>query len=355
MRLLTAIIKHQVAWNKDASLAHVRNCIEGVVDVKLAQFLSDFDWIIGADLAAEFRTLTHEAPHHSLEYSKAVVNEDFGLKYSLENSTLVGSGSIAQIHKLADESVVIKVVHPHANDEIRKAVDAYDQYRESWLIPAKLKIVCDVFFDGLLAQLDMRTETANMTHFPNGGRYVCPAPLDASERCLVMRYEPSTHLNTTHAAAVSDEVRSNTYHAINEFSNICLEHGWIHGDMHEGNFGIRHKDGRLESVVVYDFGFVYDLSNDIPSPLRKELTTAARNYDFERYKDAMIQVMGLDDYETDGMDLANSIEAFTHNMERFILYYFTLCELNPTSFKLMSSMEKYYPYAKKLIQLQRSG
>lgn len=361
MRLLLAIVKHRVAWNKEASLATIRESVDGVVDVKLAQFLSNFELVIGEDLAAEFRTLTHEAPTHPFEYSREVVSEDFGDKYSLEGSTVVGSGSIAQLHRLAGDGddVVIKVVHPHAEEEIRAAVEAYDTVRDSWFIPAKLKVVCDVFFDGMASQLDMRNEAANARHFPSTGLYVCPEPLDASKRCLVMRYEPSLHLSTNE---VSDRVRCDAYHAITKFSNLCLERGWLHADMHAGNFGIRCTEDQakpglpvLESVVIYDFGFVHDLSADIPQSVRDDMSRWAAKYDFEHHKDALIKVLGVDEYDTEGMDLTLAIEPFAHNMERLILYYFTLCEINPTSFKLMSSMEKYYPYARELIRLERKG
>ena len=354
MKLLIAIVKHRVAWNKAASLANIRETLSGVVDVKLAQFLSNFELVIGEDLATEFRALTHEAPSHPFEYSDAVVAEDFGDKYRLEGSTLVGSGSIAQIHRLAgdDDDVVIKVVHPHAEAEIETAIDAYKTFGDAWFIPAKLKAICDVFFEGLESQLDMRNEAKNAFHFPSAPPFACPAPLAASRRCLVMRYEPSIHLSTN---AVSDRVRYDAYRAITEFSNECLERGWIHADMHEGNFGIRCSGDRLESVVIYDFGFVHDLSKVIPESIRREMADSARTFDFERHKDALIQVLEIDEYDTEGLDLTKAIEPFAHNMERLILYYFTLCELNPTSFKLMSSMEKYYPYARELIRLERKG
>ena len=333
-------------------MANIRESIGGVVDVKLAQFLSNFGMIIGEDVAAEFLTLTHDAPTHPIEYSKAVVEEDFGDKYCLKGSTLVGSGSIAQIHKLAGKDVVIKVVHPHAKEEIEAAVSAYTVYRDMWMLPSKLKVVCDVFFDGLESQLDMRVEARNAIAFPASDMFVCPQPLDASNRCLVMRYESSCHLSTTDA---TERLRCDAYHGITKYCNLCLEQGLMHADMHEGNFGIRYSDDTLNQIVIYDFGLVYDLRGEIPESIRKEMCVASEGYDFERYKEAIIKIWGIDEYDTEGMDLTPSIEQFTRNMECFVLYYFSLCKLNHTSFKLMSSMEKYYPYASELVRLERNG
>lgn len=354
MQLLIAIAKHRAAWNKELSLAAIRRSIHGVVDIKLAQFLSNFELIIGEDLANEFRTLTHEAPIHSFEYSRAVVTEDFGDRYCLAGSTVVGSGSIAQLHQLTgtDSDIVIKVVHPHADEEIRAAVEAYRTFSNGYslFISAKLKVVCNVFFDGMASQLDMRNEAANASHFPSTAAYICPKPLHASKRCLVMRYEPSIHLSTSE---VSDRVCFDAYNAITKFSNLCLKRGWVHADMHEGNFGVRCKDGRFESVVIYDFGFVHDLSNEISSTIRNELAHCGGIYDFEQHKNALIKVLGIDEYDTEGMDLTPALEPFTRNMERLIFYYFTLCEITPTSFKLMSTLGKYYPFVREIIRLER--
>lgn len=352
MRLLIAIVKHRVAWDKRASLDKIRENIDGVVHVKLAQFLSNFELIIGKDVAAEFRKVTHDAPSHPLSYSKEILEEDFGDKYNLDNSTLVGSGSIAQIHKLAGRDIVVKVVHPHTEKEIISAIDAYNIFQGMWFLPAKLKVVCDVFFDGLKVQLDMRKEAQSAYAFPNTELYVCPKPLDASRRCLVMTYEPSSHLNTI---VMSDQLRCCAYHAIAKFSNVCLEKGWVHADMHEGNFGIRHTGDKLEKVVIYDFGFVYDLSRDIPLTTRRELSISSERYNFERYKNAMIKILDIDEYDTEDLDVTPTLKQFTRNMEMFVLYYFTLCDLNETGLKLISSLEKYYPYAKELMNLERKG
>ena len=345
------IVKHLVSWNKEVSLESIRENINSVVDVKLAQFLSNFEVIIGKDLADEFRTLTHDAPSHSFEYSQSVVKEDFGEKYDLEGSTLIGSGSIAQIHKLVGtENIVIKVVHPHSEEEIKLAINTYRKFRNNWFIPAKLKVICDVFFDGLESQVDMRNEAMNTTHFPSTNLYVCPKALQASKRCLVMLYEPSVHLNT---ATVSDHVRYDTYHAIITFCNHCIERGWIHADLHEGNFGIRCKNDQFDSIVVYDFGFVHNVTSDISETIRKDMSHWGQLYEFEGYKNALIKVLGIDTYDTENMDLTPALEPFAQNMECLILYYFTMCDITPTAFKLMSTMEKYYPYIKELIELER--
>ena len=167
-----------------------------------------------------------------------------------------------------------------------------------------------------------------------------------------MTYEPSTHMST---AVLSDQLRCNAYHAITHFSNVCLEKGWIHADMHEGNFGIRYSGDKLEKVVIYDFGFVYDLSDEIPFATRKELSIWSAKYNFKRYISALITILDLDEYNTDNMDLSPTLPQFTHNIEMFALYYFTMCNIDHTGFKFMSGIEKYYPYAKELIRLERKG
>jgi predicted unusual protein kinase regulating ubiquinone biosynthesis (AarF/ABC1/UbiB family) len=346
MRFLSSILFHRIAWNKAESLAQIKAQITGVVNVRLAQFLSNFHLIVGEDVAQELCTLTHDAPAHCLEESKRIVFEDFGETYKLDKSALIGSGSIAQIHKLAGADIVIKVVHPHADGEVQDALAAYRSIQDSWFVSSNLKIVCDIFFEGLVAQLDMRTEHANIAHFIGEEMYVCPKPIASSKRCLVMRYEPSTHLC---GRDIPEKVRMDAYSAINRYSMICLERGWIHADMHQGNFGVRYTDNHLEAIVIYDFGFVYDLSEEIPQSIREELVAASGTCDFVRHKNALIRVMEIDAYDTSKLNLSPKLAPFTRNIERLILFYFATCNINAASFKLFSSMEKYYPYVKALI------
>ena len=350
MKFLVSVILHRIAWNKQSSLESIREGVNGVVNVKLAQFLSNFTYLIGEDVAEEFRKLTHDAPIHSITYSKRVVKEDLEGNYDLRGSTVVGSGSIAQIHKLADQDIVLKIVHPHAEEEIQEAIESYAMFKDSRFLSSKLKIVCDVFFDGLQEQLDMRNEYENGRKFISGDLYVCPEMIEASRRCLVMRYEPSIHMS---AVDIPKEVLYEAYSAINRYSGICLRGGCIHADMHEGNFGVRFDGDSFESLVIYDFGFVHDLSEFIALETRIELAEAGDTYNFVRHKNAMLQFMGVDEYSTDGLDLTRRIEPFSKNVERFVLYYFTMCEINPISFKLFSSMEKFYPYVKAVIDLER--
>ena len=56
--------------------------------------------------------------------------------------------------------------------------------------------------------------------------------------------------------------------------NSCLNN-IVHGDLHEGNWSIKNIDDDCPKIIIYDFGFCYEISdieyqNVMPMLLRKD-------------------------------------------------------------------------------------
>lgn len=50
--------------------------------------------------------------------------------------------------------------------------------------------------------------------------------------------------------------------SINFFQIACVQKGFIHGDMHYGNFGIQNMNSYEDmKIVIYDFGLMVDVRN----------------------------------------------------------------------------------------------
>ena len=286
---LTSIIQYNLSWNKRASIQQMKQMLEesGAVWQKFAQTLAGQEDIIGKDLANELSSLLFDCPAHSDEYSREVIRRMFGEKYDLSEMKLIGSGTIAQIYKVGD--VCIKVRHPNVVREVMDAVAVYDNIKDMFFMQVMLKSICDNFFEGLVEQLDFHREYNNGNTFKEliHGRtdgtnnlFIIPRMLDTSDECLVMEYEPSQLLIGDERNKIDKHVLLRFTHGISAMAYIWTLHGFIHADIHMGNFGIRNPEtpGSMR-IVLYDFGHMYDVRS-LSNEDRLHIPCCTTTYDF---------------------------------------------------------------------------
>ena len=264
---LTTIIQYKFSWDKTSSIAKMKQMLDesGAVWQKFGQMLSTNEELIGRDLAIEMQKMLYDCPVHTDEYSRDIIKQMFGDKYDLSEMKLIGSGTIAQVYKVGD--VCIKVRHPNVVREVMDAVAIYDGVKNSYFMPVAIKMVCDVFFEGLVAQLDFHKEFANGNTFKelvHGGTdginnlFVIPRMLDTSDECLVMEYEPSQSIVLNERDKIDKNTLLRSCNALSILGHICCMNGFLHGDIHPGNYGIRGNQ-----IVIYDFGCMSDVRGKI--------------------------------------------------------------------------------------------
>ena len=265
---LTSLIQYNISWNKRASIQQMKQMLEesGSVWQKFAQMLAGQENIIGKDLANELSSLLFDCPAHSDEYSRDVIRRMFGDKYDLSEMKLIGSGTIAQVYKVGD--VCIKVRHPNVVREVMNAVASYDGVKNMFFMPIVLKSLCDNFFEGLVEQLDFHREFNNGTMFKQlyhgntdgtNNLFIIPRMLDTSDECLVMEYEPSQSIIGDEREKIDKHVLLRLTHGVGLVTYISQLHGFIHADLHMGNYGIRNPESpETMRIVIYDFGHIYD-------------------------------------------------------------------------------------------------
>ena len=286
---LTSIIQYNLSWNKRASIQQMKQMLEesGAVWKKFTQTLAGQEDIIGKDLANELSSLLFDCPAHSDEYSREVIRRMFGEKYDLSEMKLIGSGTIAQVYKVGD--VCIKVRHPNVVREVMDAVAVYDNIKDMFFMQVMLKSICDNFFEGLVEQLDFHREYNNGNTFKEliHGRtdgtnnlFIIPRMLDTSDECLVMEYEPSQLLIGDERNKIDKHVLLRFTHGISAMAYIWTLHGFIHADIHMGNFGIRNPEtpGSMR-IVLYDFGHMYDVRS-LSNEDRLHIPCCTTTYDF---------------------------------------------------------------------------
>jgi len=94
-----------------------------------------------------------------------------------------------------------------------------------------------------------------------------------------MSYEPSTPILLENRKKISTGVLLKCCHAVDLFSAIVILHGFLHADMHFGNYGIRHCDSEEKmKIVIYDFGAVSDI-RDVSMEMRTKFVVGALNRD----------------------------------------------------------------------------
>ena len=288
---LTSVIQYNLSWNKRASIQQMKQMLEesGAVWQKFAQTLAGQEDIIGKDLANELSSLLFDCPAHSDEYSREVIQRIFRDKYDLSEMKMIGSGTIAQVYKVGD--VCIKVRHPNVVREVMDAVAVYDGVKNMFFMPVMLKSVCDNFFEGLVEQLDFHREFNNgntlkqLMHSGTDGTnnlFIIPRMLDTSDECLVMEYEPSQSIIGDERNKIDKHVLLRFLHGISSFSFIAALFGFIHADIHMGNYGIRNPETpESMRIVLYDFGHMYDVRSLSPE-IRTEIQMCNAVYDFTR-------------------------------------------------------------------------
>jgi len=269
--LFIKIIQYKLSFDKSGCIQEIKTILEesGPVWQKFAQILSYQEELISEELAIELQKMLFICPTHCHEYSKNKVQESFGEKYDINKiniSSLLGSGTIAQVYKIDDN--VIKILHPNIVDEVKNARASYLDIRGNFLFPANLRVFSDWFFDGLVEQLDMEREyESGLTIkkiFSTGDEkdhlFVFPQMKEYSENCLVMSYEKSQPILLDIRDTIDKRVLFKAGIALTFFQIVCVKNGFIHGDMHYGNFGIQNSsDYEKMKIVIYDFGLMVDV------------------------------------------------------------------------------------------------
>ena len=312
---LTSIVQYKMSWDKPASIRKIKKAIEesGPVWQKFAQSLSGQEELIGADLAAELQDILYDCPTHSDAYSKKVIILDFGDKYDVSDMELIGSGTIAQVYRVGD--ICIKIRHPNVAEDVVNAVASYNNIRGTlFFIPIALKQVCDNFFEGIEEQLDFHREFRNGTIFkqlyhnntnPERNLFVIPRMLDKSDECLIMEYEPSRPLVMKGRSKINKHVLLKALHGIITTFHIGMLHGFLHADLHFGNYGIRGGFDDLQ-IVIYDFGHMYDIREN-PYENRMKSIMATETSDTELFVNSLL----LDECDTER--LLNSFDSLAKN------------------------------------------
>lgn len=352
--LFIKIIQYKLSFDKTSCIKEIKNILldAGPIWQKFSQVLSYQEELIGHDLAIELQQFLFNCPIHCHEYSKQIVKESFGDNYDINkihDDSLIGSGTIAQVYKV--DEYVIKILHPNIKEEVYNAKSNYINIKNSFLFPSNLKVFCDWFFDGLIEQINMEKEydscnlikelitdktNNNLKHI-----FIFPQMKAFSNNCIVMSYEPSQPILLEKRHEFDKLVLYKACLALTFFQLVCVQHGFIHGDMHYGNFGIQNSHSYEDmKIVIYDFGLMVDVRNLSQNKLNN-ITYSLSYKNIDNITNLMMENVEYSQNHINNIKKTFTYKNFEDDFVKLLLYIsFHNIQMNKDILIIMLSCEK---------------
>jgi ubiquinone biosynthesis protein len=243
----------------------------GATFIKLGQVMSTRPDLFEPEVIAQLKLLQDKIP--PFPNAREVIARELGKPIDEVFSELdehpVAAASVAQVHRgrlLDGTEVAVKVLRPDVR--VRAQGDA-----QIFLFFARLAMKLDTraehaeleahlehFVEGILEQTDLRNEAVNYEKFRKNFRRVKKVrfprvfPELSGERVMVMDFVHGEKISLTHKERFPDlpaRLRET-------FLKMCFEDGFLHADLHPGNFVIQ-DDG---TIAIFDVGLTKQLSDE---------------------------------------------------------------------------------------------
>lgn len=243
----------------------------GATFIKLGQVMSTRPDLFEPELIDELRSLQDRLPPFPAHDARRIVEQDLGVpveKCFASFDAPVAAGSVAQVHRaeLHDGTeVAVKILRPDVHAEVeRDAAILLGWARLLELVPSVRASAprehLAHFVRGIVDQTDLRLEAANYATFRKnfasfkGVRF--PRVYDdlSGPQVLTMEYVRGRKVDALGPGnhdVVVDRLR-------NALLKMLFEDGFVHADMHPGNFVVTDE----REIAIFDVGLVKGLSEE---------------------------------------------------------------------------------------------
>lgn len=243
----------------------------GATFIKLGQVMSTRPDLFEPELIDELRALQDRLPPFPAEDARRIVERDLGAPVEKRFAAFdapVAAGSVAQVHRaqLHDGTeVAVKILRPDVHAEVeRDAAILLGGARLLELVPSVRASAprehLAHFVRGIVEQTDLRREAANYATFRKnfasfeGVRFPRVYQDLSGPQVLTMEYVHGRKVDALGPGnhdVVVDRLR-------NCLLKMLFEDGFVHADMHPGNFVV--TDAR--EIAIFDVGLVKGLSEE---------------------------------------------------------------------------------------------
>ena len=230
----------------------------------------------------KYKELYEKCPVHSFSDTKQIFLDSFSKPIEsmidIRDSKPIASGSIGQVYigylRSTGQKVAIKVKHPNIDEQILvpkiilKCLNCLFRYipkLQCYFIPMDMNNV----FESIEYQLDFNKEAEYMKKmkdlYSNEKYIAVPDLIMNSKNVIVMSYENGTFFEDID---ISEYKKFKIILTLTLFvRNMYLINGFIHGDLHQGNWKVRtfvNSKGKEEyQIVLYDFGICHDTKDKL--------------------------------------------------------------------------------------------
>lgn len=224
---------------------------------------------------------------HSWKHTHKVLCHIFGDNYqeiiSLNQNTIIGSGSIAQVYRAKlkrdgiEQDVAVKVLHPSVQRKIERDLSLMQRIASlAHLVPSDMIRMVNLpkatanFSDVMRRQLDLHIEGQNLSTFRQNFKEFSlidfPVPIVGDTNCLIESYEGNVSI-TSFLSDDSEEGialrRKLAGPLLRAFLKMMFIDNFVHSDLHPGNVLVQTtsnpKDGY--KIVFLDAGIVTKLKD----------------------------------------------------------------------------------------------
>jgi len=261
-------IKNNEIWI-DALIKNIT--ISGPICIKFVQWLLPITKSVYPDLLIthKFSIFFDDCNIHDINHTKKIYKKYFKSEL-LDNYKiidLIGSGSIGQVYIIENkkkEKFALKVSHPDINFQIYIFIYIFKLIKKIIDFKSILPIVdIDEFLYSLKDQTNLEIEARNNDLFcklySDTENIIIPKIRKNFPEIFIMDYRPGVKLDIN-KISISKYSRVLTLLAI-FIENSCLNE-ISHGDLHEGNWAIDDLDTDNPKIIIYDYGFCFNVNEN---------------------------------------------------------------------------------------------
>lgn len=285
--------RYRKRWLK---LVHHSLETAGAAFIKWGQWAATRPDLFPKDMCQELSQLHTQAPSHSYEVTRKMVEGAFGRKiaeiFDDFEEEPVASGSIAQVHRASlkqrypgvaskPQLVAVKVRHPGVSEVIRRDFVIINwMARLSTMIPAtrwlRLEDSVQQFATFMMTQVDLAREAAHLSRFIYNFRrwkdVSFPKPVYplVHPAVLVETFEQGESVSRYVERPERDHINTQLAHlGSHTLLKMLLVDNFIHADLHPGNILVRvqrqrNRPGRVlrghPHVILLDVGMTAELT-----------------------------------------------------------------------------------------------